>query len=114
MCGKSGRPVWGETKQQAWQHFKQNCRLYLRKRFYSKKPVKQSINFIYRNPDLQENAIGGDADSAYLANPIDLAQFFEQNGFRIVKKAVGFGIKGRIVAHLLPYLSPYITMVVKK
>ena len=109
MCGKSGRPVWGETKQQAWQQFKQNCRRYFRKRFYAKKPC-----FIYRNPDLQENAIGGDADSAYLANPIDLAQFFKQNGFRIVKKAFGFGIKGRIVANVFPYLSPYITMVVQK
>ena len=109
MCGKSGRPVWGETKQQAWQQFKQNCRRYFRKRFYAKEP-----GFIYRNPDLQENAIGGDADSAYLANPIDLAQFFKQNGFRIVKKAFGFGIKGRIVANVFPYLSPYITMVVQK
>lgn len=109
MCGKSGRPVWGETKQQAWQQFKQNCRQYFRKRFYAKEPC-----FIYRNPDLQENAIGGDADSAYLANPIDLAQFFKQNGFRIVKKAFGFGIKGRIVANVSPYLSPYITMVVQK
>lgn len=109
MCGKSGRPVWGETKQQAWQQFKQNCRQYFRKRFYAKEPC-----FIYRNPDLQENAIGGDADSAYLANPIDLVQFFKQNGFRIVKKAFGFGIKGRIVANVSPYLSPYITMVVQK
>ncbi len=114
MCGKPGRPVWGETKQQAWQQFNRNCNLYLRKRFFSKKQSKQSINFIYRNPDLQDNAIGGDADSAYLANPIDLAQFFKQNGFRIVKKAFGFGIKGRIVANLFPYLSPYITMVVQK
>ena len=109
MCGKSGRPVWGETKQQAWQQFRQNCRRYFRKRFYAKEPC-----FIYRNPDLQENAIGGDADSAYLANPIDLAQFFKQNGFRIVKKAFGFGIKGRTVANVFPYLSPYITMVVQK
>ena len=119
MRGKPGRPVWGETKEQAWQQFKQNCSLYLRKRFFSKRPdkqsiTKQSINYIYRNPDLQENAIGGDADSAYLANPIDLAQFFKQYGFRIVKKAVGFGPKGRIVASLCPYLSPYITMVVQK
>lgn len=114
MCGKPGRPVWGETKHQAWQQFKHNCRLYLSKRFYTEKQAKQSINYIYRNPDLQDNAIGGDADSAYLANPIDLAQFFKQNGFRILKKAVGFGIKGRIVANLFPYLSPYITMVVQK
>ncbi len=109
MCGKPGRPVWGETKQQALQQFKRNCGLYIKKRFLTKTP-----HFIYRDPDLQANAIGGDADSAYYANPIDLAQFFKLNGFRIIKKAVGFGIKGRIVANLFPYISPYITMVVQK
>ena len=109
MFGKPGRPVWGETKQQALQQFKRNCGLYINKRFLTKTP-----HFIYRNPDLQADAIGGDADSAYYANPIDLAQFFKLNGFNIVKKAVGFGIKGRIVANMFPYLSPYITMVVQK
>lgn len=109
MCGKSGRPVWGETKRQALQQFKRNCGLYIKKRFFTKTP-----HFIYRDPDLQADAIGGDADSAYYANPIDLAQFFKLNGFSIVKKAVGFGIKGKIVAKLFPYLSPYITMVVQK
>ncbi len=109
MFGKSGRPVWGETKQQALQQLKRNCGLYINKRFLTKTP-----HFIYRNPDLQADAIGGDADSAYYANPIDLAQFFKLNGFNIVKKAVGFGIKGRIVANMFPYLSPYITMVVQK
>ncbi|MDE0483548.1 MAG: class I SAM-dependent methyltransferase [Candidatus Poribacteria bacterium] len=109
MCGKPGRPVWGETKQQAWQQFKRNCGLYIKKRFLTKTP-----HFIYRDPDLQVDAIGGDADSAYYANPIDLAQFFKINGFSIVKKAVGFGIKGRIIANMFPYLSPYITMVVQK
>ena len=109
MCGKPGRPVWGETKQQAWQQFKRNCGLYIKKRFLTKTP-----HFIYRAPDLQVDAIGGDADSAYYANPIDLAQFFKINGFSIVKKAVGFGIKGRIIANMFPYLSPYITMVVQK
>ena len=109
MSGKPGRPVWGETKQQALQQFKRNCGLYINKRFLTKTP-----HFIYRNPDLQADAIGGDADSAYYANPIDLAQFFKLNGFNIVKKAVGFGMKGRIVANMFPYLSPYITMVVQK
>ena len=105
----AGHPIWGDTKQQAWQQFKKNCKLYVRKRFFSKRP-----DFIYRTPDLQENALGGDADSAYLANPMDLATFFRQSGCRIVKKAVGFTIKGRIVANVFPYLSPYITMVVQK
>jgi ubiquinone/menaquinone biosynthesis C-methylase UbiE len=109
MFGKPGRPVWGETKQQTLQQFKRNCGLYINKRFLTKTP-----HFIYRNPDLQADAIGGDADSAYYANPIDLAQFFKLNGFNIVKKAVGFGMKGRIVANMFPYLSPYITMVVQK
>lgn len=109
MCGKPGRPVWGETKHQAWQQFKRNCGLYIKKRFMTKTP-----HFIYRDPDLQADAIGGDADSAYYANPIDLAQFFKMKGFSIVRKAVGFGIKGRIIASMFPYISPYITMVVQK
>ena len=71
-------------------------------------------NSFIENPDLQADAIGGDADSAYYASPIDLAQFFRLNGFTVVKKAVGFGIKGRILAGTSPYLSPYITMVVQK
>ena len=109
MSGKSGRPVWGETKRQALRQFMRNSGLYVKKRFLTKSP-----NFIYREPDLQADAIGGDADSAYYASPIDLAQFFRSHGFTIVKKAVGFGIKGRIVASAFPYLSPYITMVVEK
>lgn len=107
--GKSGRPVWGETKKQAFQQFVQNCKYYIRKRYISKTP-----QFIYRDPDLQVDAIGGDADSAYYANPIDLAQYFKMNGFTIVQKAVGFGLKGRFVANMFPYISPYITMVVQK
>ncbi|MXV73537.1 class I SAM-dependent methyltransferase [Candidatus Poribacteria bacterium] len=109
MSGKSGRPVWGETKRQALQQFARNCRLYVQKRFLTKTP-----HFIYREPDLQADAIGGDADSAYYASPIDLAQFFRSHGFTIIKKAVGFGIKGRIIGGAFPYLSPYITMVVEK
>lgn len=109
IFGKPGRPVWGETKGQAFYQFTRNSRLYLKKRYFTKKPY-----FLYRKPDLQAEAIGGDSDSAYYANPIDLAQFFKLKGFSIVKKALGFGLKGRIVANLFPYLSPYITMVVQK
>ena len=112
MSGKPGRPVWGETKRQALQQFMRNCGLYVRKRFLT--PATVAPNFIYREPDLQADAIGGDADSAYYASSIDLAQFFRSHGFTIVKKAVGFGIKGRIIAGAFPYLSPYITMVVEK
>jgi len=109
MFGKPGRAVWSETKRQALQQLIRNCRLYLKKRYFTRAP-----HFIYREPDLQPEAIGGDADSAYYATPIDLVQFFRKRNFTIIRKAVGFGIKGRIIARTLPYLSPYITMVVEK
>ena len=109
MRGKNGRPVWAETKQQAFQQFKGNCQLYFMKRYFTK-----TARFLYREPDLQVDAIGGDADSAYYANPIDIASYFKMHGFSIIKKAVGFGLKGRLVAKMIPYLSPYITMVVQK
>ena len=109
LRGQHGRPVWAETKKQAFQHFKENCQLYLKKRYFTRTP-----HFLYREPDLSVDAIGGDADSAYYANPIDLASYFKAHGFRIIRKSVGFGIKGRLVANLIPYLSPYITMVVQK
>lgn len=109
LFGKTGRPVWGETKKQAFQQFILNSRHYIKRRYISKTP-----QFKYRDPDLQVDAIGGDADSAYYANPIDLAQYFKMNGFVIVKKSVGFGVKGRIIANMIPYISPYITMVVQK
>lgn len=109
MCGKPGRPVWGETRQQARQQLLRNTKLYFKKRFLTKTP-----NFIYRDPDLKEDAIGGDADSAYYASPLDLKLFFKINQFTVIKKAAGFGIKGKIVANFIPFLSPYITMVVQK
>ena len=109
MFGGTGRPVWGETRGQACRQLLRNSRLYIQKRLFSRTP-----HFIYREPDLQADAIGGDADSAYYASTLDLAHFFRARGFRIVKKAVGFGRKGRFIATLFPYLSPYITMVVEK
>ena len=109
IIGKPGRPVWGETKRQAWEQFVKNCRLCVTKRF-----ARRSAQFLYRAPDLQADAIGGDSDSAYYASPIDLARFFRANGLQILKKCVGFGRKGSIVAAAFPYLSPYISMVVQK
>lgn len=109
IIGKPGRPVWGETKRQAWEQFVKNCRLWATKRFARRAP-----QFLYRAPNLQTDAIGGDSDSAYYASPIDLARFFRMHELQIVKKCVGFGFKGSIVATAFPYLSPYISMVVEK
>lgn len=108
IFGKPGRPIWAETKRQALLNTFKNATLYFQKRF-SREP-----QFLYREPDLTDCAIGGDADSAYYAHPIDLEKFFRLRGLQIVKCCVGFGLKGRIMSTCFPHLSLYISMVVQK
>lgn len=108
LIGGAGRPIWAETKEQAFQGLQRNLRYYLQKR------LNPEPNFIFREPDLKDQIIGGDADSVYVASTIDLEKFFRQRGLTIIKLSVGFGLKGKIVATLCPRLSPYISMVVQK
>lgn len=109
VIGKTGRPVWAETRRQAIQHFLFASRVYLRKRL-----SRQPPRFLYRDPDLGTRTIGGDADSAYYANPIDLVKFFEVHNCRVIKKCVGFNKRGWVMATATPYLSTYISIVVEK
>ncbi|MFQ6044046.1 MAG: class I SAM-dependent methyltransferase [Candidatus Poribacteria bacterium] len=106
--GGNGRPIWSETKRQAIKNIYINFIRSLRKRFVSQP------TFLYRQPDIEQRIIGGDADSAYYANPLDLERFFKNAGLNIVKLAVGFGFKGRLMAALCPRFSLYISMVVEK
>lgn len=106
--GKQGRPVFAETKGQAIRNILANFVISLRKRFASQP------NFLYRQPNLEDRVIGGDADSVYYANPMDLELFFKTAGLKVLELCVGFGIKGKIVAALFPRFSPYISMVVEK
>lgn len=108
LLGRSGREVWAETPLQALSMAWRNFRVSFDKRFA---PEPQ---FLYRDPDLEDRVIGGDADSVYLASPIDLERFFRGHGCQIVKLSVGHGFRGRILAMLTPRLSPYISMVVQK
>ena len=108
ICGGEGRPIWAETKQQALQSARKNTALYFTKRF------RKSPQFLYREPDLENQIIGGDTDSTYIASPIDLEFFFRQHGLRIKKLCVGFGFKGKIMATCFPRTSLYISMVIEK
>ena len=108
ICGGEGRPIWAETKQQALQSARKNTALYFTKRF------RKSPQFLYREPDLGNQIIGGDTDSSYIASPIDLEFFFRQHGLRIKKLCVGFGFKGKIMATFFPRTSLYISMVIEK
>ena len=106
--GKPGRPFWGETKRQAFVNTVKNSFLYVKKRI---SPVPK---FLYREPDLEGQVHGGDGDSAYYANPIDLGKYFRLRGLRIVKRCVGVGGKGKIMATCFPRISLYISMVVQR
>jgi hypothetical protein len=108
IAGKKGRPIWSETKRGAFQNMLRNFALYFKKRL-SKQP-----QFLYREPDIENRIIGGDADSVYYANPIDLEKFFRLRGLRVIKRCVGFGVKGKVMASCFPRLSLYISMVVEK
>ena len=108
IAGKDGRPIWAEKKWQAYQSTVKNLFLYFNKRF-STRP-----HFLYREPDLDGPIIGGDADSVYCASPIDLENFFRLHGLRILKRCVGFGFKGRMMATCFPRLGLYISMVVQR
>ena len=108
LFGGNGRPIWAETKEQAFQGLIRNIEYYFTKR------LSPEPNFIFRQPDLENQIIGGDADSVYLSSPIDLEHFFNKAHLSIIKLSVGCGFKGRLVANLLPRLSPYISMVVDK
>lgn len=108
LRGKEEQAIWAETKLQAINGMLKNFWLCTKKRF-SRKP-----DFLYREPDLEDQVVGGDGDSVYYANPIDLEKFFANKGLKIIKLSVGYGIKGKIMAKLFPRFGLYVNMVVKK
>ncbi|MDA1192396.1 MAG: class I SAM-dependent methyltransferase [Candidatus Poribacteria bacterium] len=79
-----------------------------------RKKRSPQVEFLYRQPELDESTHGGDADSSYLVNPIDLVRYFESRGWSILAKAVGVGWKGRLLARWTPYHSPYLCVIAQK
>ncbi len=108
IMGKGGRHQWAETKLQALRWGVRNLLLSLRKRFSSKP------DFLYRKPDLEKAAAGGDSDSTYYANPIDLERFLKFHDMEIVSLCESSSPRGRIPAKLFPRFSLYISMVARK
>lgn len=108
LRGKSEQSIWAETKLQAIGGVFRNFWLCIKKRL-SKKP-----DFLYREPELENRVIGGDADSVYYASTIDLEKYFKNKGLKIVKLAVGYGVRGKIMAKLFPRFGLYLSMIVEK
>jgi len=108
LSGKNELSVWADTKCEAIKGIWKNFWLLTRKR------ITKKIDFLYREPELEERVIGGDADSVYYANPIDLEKFFKFKGLKIIKLAVGYGIKGKIMAKFFPRFGLYVNMILEK
>ena len=108
MMGGEGRPVFAETLSQAWAWLGGNLAMSLKKWLHPK-PC-----FTYRDPDLSERRIGGDADSVYLANPIDLAAYLRRSGFIIDQRAHAMSWKNKVLAAVTPNFAPYMGLVAHK
>lgn len=106
--GGEGRPVWAESFSQAAHWLKTNLAASLLRRFSSKP------RFQYRHPDLSETRIGGDADSVFLSNPMDIARHLQANGFIIHQRAHAMSIKNKLIATLTPNFAPYMGIVAQK
>jgi ubiquinone/menaquinone biosynthesis C-methylase UbiE len=108
MFGKEGRPVFAETMPQAFRWFAENFWLSWKKKL-SLRP-----HFLYREPDLTEERIGGDADSVFLANPMDIARYLYANGWAIDQRAHAMSIKNKCIAAMTPNFAPYMGLVAHK
>jgi len=108
LLGKEGRPVFAETIPQALDWLKRNFIL------SCKKKLSRQPEFIYREPDLSERRIGGDADSVYLANPMDPAKYLQSRGFAIDQLAHAMSWKNKVLAAMTPNFAPYMGLVAHK
>ena len=109
MCfGGEGRPVFAETLPQALRWFGYNLHSSIQKK------MSPSISFTYRQPDLSESRIGGDADSVYLSNPIDLSKYLQQHDFVIHQRAHAMSFKNKCLAKITPSFAPYMGLAAQK
>ena len=108
FLGKNGRHVWAETRLQALRWGYKNLILSIKKRFSSK------VTFLYRRPDLEKASAGGDSDSVYYANPIDLERFLKAHNMQIISLCESSTLRGRVLATFFPRFSLYISMVARK
>lgn len=106
--GGEGRPVFAETYWQAWNW------LWMNTSTSFKKMLSSEVRFSYRLPDLSGSRIGGDADSVYLSNPLDLSKYLKQRNYTIYQQAHAMSFKNKCLAKLTPGLAPYMGLVARK
>jgi len=108
FLGGEGRPVFAEDIPQAFRWLLQNLHMSLTKK------IARQPSFHYREPDLSERRIGGDSDSVYLANPMDLAHYLRGKGCAILNRAHAMSRKNKLLAAATPNFAPYMGLVARK
>lgn len=108
LAGGEGRPVFAESIPQAFRWLRNNLKASILKKIYPR-PC-----FVYREPDLSEREIGGDSDSIYLANQIDLCRYLKSKGCAIDQRAHAMSLKNKFLVALTPNFAPYIGVVAHK
>ncbi len=102
----AGVPVFAENYKAATARFIKNVTMTI------SKMARRNISFSYRNPAYK--SMKGDADAAYLANPIELTKFFKKRGFHFTKLHSGRTTFGLLVGKFFPFLSSFFILTVRK
>jgi SAM-dependent methyltransferase len=100
--------IWTAGPRDAWRQTLRNVKL-----IHDKKR-RDEPQFLHRSPDLENQIIGGDADSAYLATPADIETYFRRAGWEVVALASGGSWKGRLIASTMPRFAPYLSVVAER
>ncbi len=80
-----------------------------------RKKMNLKSTFNYRVPDLTDKAhSGGDHDSVYLSNAIDITKFLKQNGLKILEISHGRNVVGKIFSFVFPNFSSGVAIVAKR
>lgn len=110
LKGGPGRPVFAQGLVQASKWLGHNTRVTLGKWL-----MPGSSRWRYRQPDLTDLVVGGDADSVYLACPIDLERYFRSiTEARILQLSTGGRRLTQLIAKFAPRWAPFIGLVVEK
>lgn len=105
LFGGPSRPVWCETRRDAFKTFCRNLSVSVSKWF------EREPRLIRREPDLScEKVVGRDSEAVYLVSPLDIARFLKRKGFRILR----IGSQWTWLAKIFPSFSVRIKVVAQK
>ncbi|HPG41020.1 MAG TPA: class I SAM-dependent methyltransferase [bacterium] len=107
--GKKEPSPWTPTFWSIFPLLVKNCYMII------KKKLQKQAHFEYRRPDLSDNAdLGGDFDSVYLSNPVDISKFLKSKNLRILNISVGRSRVGRFLSRFMPSFASGMAIVAQK